>query len=74
MMVNSLLFKVQALAMSGIERDRSMAEKFMIHKITPSVDYNWWFKRLDTQLNESTNQNIIKVFKVVNITNKKTLL
>ena len=48
MMVNSLLFKVQAVALSGIERDRTMAEKFMIHKITPSVDYNRWLKRLNT--------------------------
>ena len=23
---------------------------------TPSVDYNWWFKRLDTQLKEPLNQ------------------
>ena len=28
----------------------------MTHKITPSVDYNLWLKRLDTQLNELTNQ------------------
>ena len=39
-------------------------------KITPSVDYNFELKRLDTQLNESTNQNSIKVPKVV----KQTLL
>ena len=36
-----------------------------IHKIFPSVDYNWWLKPLDTQLNEATNQNSIKVPKVV---------
>ena len=24
---------------------------------SPSVDFNKWLKRLDTQLNESTNQN-----------------
>ena len=41
----------------------------MIHKITPSVDYNYWLKRLDT-----TNQNSIKVLKVVEPTNKKTLI
>ena len=29
----------------------------MIHKITPSVDYNKWLKRLDIQLNEPTNKN-----------------
>ena len=45
----------------------------MIHKITPSLDYNWWFKHLDTQLNESTNQNSRKVAKFVRQTNKKTL-
>ena len=32
----------------------------MIDKITPSVDYIYWFKRLDTQLNEQTNQNSIR--------------
>ena len=32
----------------------------MIHKITPSVDYNKCLKRLDTQHNESTNQNLEK--------------
>ena len=42
----------------------------MIHKITTSVDYNKLLKCLDTQLNEPTNQNVIKV---VNLTNKKTL-
>ena len=41
----------------------------MIYKITPSVDYNYWLKRLDT-----TNQNSIKVLKVVEPTNKKALL
>ena len=34
-------------------------------KITPSVDYKLWLKRLDTQLDETTNQNAIKVSKVV---------
>ena len=29
----------------------------MIHKITPSVDYNWLLKRLDTQLHETTNKS-----------------
>ena len=28
----------------------------MIHKITPTFDYNQWLKRFDTQLNEPTNQ------------------
>ena len=42
----------------------------MINKINPCVDYNEWLKHLNTQLIESTNQNSIKVPKVVN---KKTL-
>ena len=29
----------------------------MIHKITPSVDYNKWLQHLDTQLNKPTNPN-----------------
>ena len=45
----------------------------MIHKIILSVDYNYRLKRLDTQLNELTNQNLLKVPKVVKQTNKKTL-
>ena len=36
-------------------------------KFIPSIDYNLWLKRLDTQ-------NSIKVSKVVKPTNKKTLL
>ena len=31
----------------------------MMDKITPSVDYNKWLKRKDTQLIEPTNQNSI---------------
>ena len=42
-------------------------------QITPSVYYNYWLNRLETQLNEQTNQNS-KVPKVVKSTNKKTLL
>ena len=38
----------------------------MIHKITPSVDYKMWLKRLDNQVNKPTNQNSIKVPNVVN--------
>ena len=36
----------------------------MINKIIPSLDYNKGLKRLDTQLNEPTNKNAIKVLKV----------
>ena len=42
----------------------------MIHKITPYVNDNQILKVLDTQLNEPTNQNSIKVTKVVQPTNK----
>ena len=56
-----------------------MAEKIMyipmmIHKIAPTVDYNLWLKRLDTQLNEPSNQDSIKVPKVVKPMNKKASL
>ena len=42
----------------------------IIYKITPSLDYNLWFKRLGTQLYEQTKQNLIKFPKVVEPTNK----
>ena len=37
----------------------------IIHKITPYVDYNFCWRHLVTQLNEPTNQNLMKVLKVV---------
>ena len=40
----------------------------------PTVDYNLWLKRLDTQLNEPKNKIIIKVPKVFKPTYMKTLL
>ena len=43
-------------------------------QITPSVDYNSRLKRLKAQLNKSTNQNSVKVPKLVKPTNKKMLL
>ena len=46
----------------------------MKHKNTPSVDYNYWLKRLDTHLSEPTNQNSVKVPKVAKPTKRKTLL
>ena len=42
-----------------------------VTKINLSVDYNRWLKRLDAQLNEPTNQNLIKVSKVVKAKEKK---
>ena len=46
----------------------------LILKITPSVYFNLWLKHLDTHCNKPTNQNPLKVLKVVKSTNKKTLL
>ena len=46
----------------------------MIHKIDPSIDYNQWLKRLDTQYNEPTNQKLLRAPKVVNEVNKKMLI
>ena len=37
----------------------------MMHTITFSVDNNMWLKRLDTQPNESANQNSIIAPKVI---------
>ena len=54
-----------------------MADKLMYTspmmtcKSTLSVDFNKWSKRLDTQLHELTNQNSIKVPKVIKPTNNK---
>ena len=38
-------------------------------QINPSVDYNQWLKRFEYQLNEPTNQTLIKAPKVVKTTN-----
>ncbi len=56
-----------------------MVDKLMyIHnddtKIILCVDYNLLLKRLDTHINEPTNQNSIKVPKVIKQQKKKTLL
>ena len=48
--------------------------QMMICKITPSVNYNYWLKRLDTQLNEAPYENSIKVPKVVKQTTLGTSL
>ena len=37
----------------------------MIHKMNPSVDYNQWLKRMNTQLNEQTNQNSLESSKLL---------
>ncbi len=42
----------------------------VMHKMSPSVDYNQWLKRLDTNINEPTNHNVTKVIKVI----KQTML
>ena len=46
----------------------------MIHKPNPSVDGNQWLNRLDTQLNEQTNQNSIKVPKIIKTINEKKFI
>ena len=61
---------------SGIYRDKTMVDKLMYlpNDDTPLLYYyNLWLKRLITQQNEPTNQNSIKVPKVVKPTNKKML-
>ena len=49
-----------------------MADKFMYIPNEDTQNYSFC-KRLDTQLNYLTNQNSLKVPKIVNSTNKKTL-
>ena len=46
----------------------------MTHKITPCVNKYKWLKRLNTQLIKLTNQNSVKVPKVIKPMNKKALL
>ena len=46
----------------------------MILKSNSSVDYNYWLKHLNGLLNEPTKQNLVKVSKVVMLTNKITLI
>ena len=43
--------------------DKTMADQLstspmLIHIITPSADYNWWLKSINSQLKEPTNQNL----------------
>ena len=63
----------------GIRRNKTMADKLMY--ITNDATQNYPFcklqfvvKRQDTILNKPTNQNLIKVPKVVKPTKMKTLL
>ena len=53
--------------------DKTIADKSpnMLLKITPYVDDNQWLKPQDTELIKPTNQNYIKVPKVVKLTNAK---
>ena len=52
-----------------------MVDKLMYisntHKIHPFVDYNCWLKCLVTQLHKQTNENSIKVPKVIKSTNNE---
>ena len=41
----------------------------VIQKVIPFVDKTRWLKHLYTQLNKPTNQNSIKVPKIVKLTN-----
>ena len=45
--------------------DKLCTSSMMIQEITPSVDLYYWMKRLNTQLNESTNQNSLKSPKII---------
>ena len=45
--------------------DKLMYVSIDENRINLSVDQNYWWKRLDTQLNEQTNENSIKVSKVI---------
>ena len=45
-----------------INRDKTMDDILMYipnddKQNTPSLDYNWWLKRLETQLNDPINRN-----------------
>ena len=77
--IDKLAYKqAQSITMLGILRDKTMANTLMYipnnnTQITPSVDYNQLLKRLDTQLNEPTNQNSIISAKVANPKNKTKL-
>ena len=56
-----------------------MADKYMyilnIHtQYYPFCRLQLWLKRLDTQLNEPTNKNSLKVPKLVDSMSKKTLI
>ncbi len=61
----SEILKVKTIA------DKLITSTMMIHKYTPSVDYNYWKERFDTKLNETANQ--IQVSKFFKPTNKKAL-
>ena len=57
--------------------DKTMADKLMYTPVDAIQNYSFYrlvVKRLDTQLNESTNKNSLKFPKVVRPTNKKKLL
>ena len=55
-----------------------MADKLMYISNDATQNYSFWrlklvLKRFDTELNEPTNQYLIKVSKVVKLTNKEML-
>ena len=51
-------------------RDKSMENNLstspqIVNKITAFIDYNQWLKRLETQLDEPTNQNSLKLQRLI---------
>ena len=63
--------KVQGLGGWDLRPINCCTSPMILHKITPSVEYHLWLKRLDTQLNKPTNQNTLKGPKIDKQTIKK---
>ena len=55
-----------------IKKQRSFRRKTKTAKDLKGKD-NYWLKCIDTQINKSTNQNLVKVPKVIKPTNQKIL-
>ena len=54
-------------------KDKAKVDKliYMMYKITPSVNYNYWLAHFDNHVSEPTHQNSIKVPKVVKTIEKE---
>ena len=59
---------------STLQKDKSMTDKLVYIPNDDTQTCNYWLKRLDTQLYETSNQNSVKVPRVVKPMNKKTVL